>query len=111
MGDYAIKLVRDDIAKVPNVDGATVSFKPVGRTTHLRLLKQKLAEEVAEYLVEPSLGELADILEAVECLAALDQGAGFKRLRAEQMRKRRQRGGFGRGTAMYSRAQLQGKGS
>lgn len=104
--DYCIKLVRSGIVKVANVAGASVYFKPVGQTTHLRLLKEKLLEEVGEYLVSPSLSELADILEVVEALAAVDQGAGIKRLHFEQMRKRRERGGFMEGIAMYARTAL-----
>jgi predicted house-cleaning noncanonical NTP pyrophosphatase (MazG superfamily) len=108
---YAIKLVRDDITRtVPNVDGGEVYFKPVGQTTHIRLLRQKLLEEVGEYLAAPCLSELVDVLEVDEALAKVSEGAGPRELREAKVRKIKERGRFVRGTAMYCRPSTQPQG-
>ena len=102
---YPIKLVRDRIHEAkPNVQGGAVEFWQTGRTTRLRLLKAKLMEEVAEYLIEGGKEELADILEVVECLAHLDCGISPDQLRRIQLAKRKERGSFMQGHVMYAAA-------
>lgn len=100
---YPIKLVRDDIAKVaPNVKGGKVELWQVGQTTHVRLLKAKLLEEVGEYIIGGGIEELADIQEVIDALARVAEGHGPDELRAVKVRKLRQRGGFFGGTVMYA---------
>lgn len=63
---------------------------------HRRLLRQKLIEEAAEYVTDPSLDELADVMEVCEALASVDFGRGYGDLRQAQLRRRAERGDFGR---------------
>lgn len=58
-------------------------------------LKAKILEEANELDTESpeALEELADTLEATEQLAK-ELGAGFEKLRAEQLKKRKKRGAF-----------------
>lgn len=100
---YPIKLVRDRIRDVaPNVHGGSVEIWAVGSTSGKKLLRQKLLEEVGEYLIDPSPDELVDILEVVEALAAKCHGVGFEGLRKAQMQKRRERGAFDDYYVMYA---------
>lgn len=99
---YPIKLVRDKIAEVPNVIGSELRTWQVGQTTHVKLLKAKLLEEVGEYLLEPSIEELADIYEVLVALAVMDQGADIKAIREAARRKAEERGGFTDATVLYA---------
>lgn len=67
------KLVRDNIPEIIGMYDGHVSGKPVAfsKSPPERLkeeLEKKLQEEAAEFLLEPSAEELADILEVVEAL-------------------------------------------
>jgi predicted house-cleaning noncanonical NTP pyrophosphatase (MazG superfamily) len=99
---YPIKLVRDKIRDLDSVHMGGVQIWAVGSTTRLTMLKKKLLEEAAEYLVDGEVGELADLLEVIECLAKLDHGYDYAALRKLQMDKRRQRGGMLRGHVLYA---------
>lgn len=88
------KLVRDKIPAIIAASGEqpiTYEAHPVEYTTRLR---DKLGEEVDEYLASGDPGELADILEVVRALAALAgiYPGGLEKLRAA---KAEERGGFG----------------
>ncbi len=90
----AEKLVRD---KIPTIVEERTGVRPPRRTAggkeYRRLLEEKLAEEVGEYLAAPSLEELADILEVILHLAG---EAGFtpEELEAARRAKEDERGGF-----------------
>lgn len=100
---YPIKLVRDEIEKAaPNVAGGRVAIWNVGQTSHVRLLKAKLLEEVGEYLVGGGAEELADIQEVIDALAKVAEGCTANSLREIKIRKLRQRGGFMQGRVMYA---------
>ncbi len=71
-----------------------------GRDEHAARLRAKLVEEVGEYLAQPSIGELADILEVVHALAYVDVGRTFAAVEQERDRKWHERGGFNRGLVM-----------
>lgn len=103
MGDYLIKLVRDRTDKSLVHDEHDVVYSPVGHTTHVRALRRKLAEEVGEYLVEPSLDELVDIVEVCEALARVDMGVSANMFRARKKAKIVGRGGFMKGVGMFAR--------
>ena len=87
------KLVRDRIPEIITEHGE----KPVTRTldteAYRRELRSKLHEEVAEFDASGKVEELADVLEVVYALAAVE---GFSPSQLEEMRerKRRARGGF-----------------
>jgi len=95
---YFVKLVRDDVAR--HVPDATISFGPVPREKLHDLLKAKLVEEVGEYLISPSLGELADIYEVVKALSAVI-GHSEADVQYAALDKYRERGGFRLGTGMF----------
>ena len=87
------KLVRD---KIPDIMRA----KKVEPTTHIasdeeyiRKLREKLGEEVAEYLESGTAEELADVLEVVYALAEL-AGTIPEELEALRARKAAERGAF-----------------
>jgi predicted house-cleaning noncanonical NTP pyrophosphatase (MazG superfamily) len=102
---YPIKLVRDEIEKAaPNCVGGEVRIWAVGSTTRAKMLRAKLLEEVGEYLIDGGIDELADILEVVESIGEVVEGASFELLRKVQLEKRAERGGFRRGHVMYVEA-------
>lgn len=96
-----VKLVRDRVGQFIAGDQG-VSYEPVyNGADHQRLLRAKLLEEAVEYLQNPSLGELADVLQAVHDLAVVDLAAEIDALEAERVHKLEERGGFAEGTGMY----------
>lgn len=96
---YRIKLVRDRVEEIG--PGRAFTYKPCrNRDEHVHLLRQKLGEEVVEYLLDPSVGELADILEVIESLAWLDLGVTWEEIDQAADQKFRERGGFREGTVM-----------
>lgn len=96
---YPIKLVRDRVGDVDTSEG--IRFRPIeDRARLVALLRAKLIEEATEYLLEPSVEELADLLEVVRALAYHDLRESFATVEQARQRKKRQRGGFHRGTQM-----------
>ena len=57
------KLVRDRIPEIIKADGKTCVCETLSDEAYIRLLDQKLNEELAEYQESKSLEELADLLE------------------------------------------------
>jgi predicted house-cleaning noncanonical NTP pyrophosphatase (MazG superfamily) len=94
-----VKLVRDDVGQFGN--GSVVYESLDGGEDHAILLRQKLLEEVGEYLIDPSIGELADVLQCVCDLADVDLGVTVAALDRERIEKLNERGGFTGGTGMY----------
>lgn len=96
------KLVRDRIPEIISATGKKCTLRRVRGKASLRaVLVEKLREETAEYRKEPGIDELADLLEVVEALAALD-GISLRQVRAAQLQKRRARGGFKKGIVLVS---------
>jgi predicted house-cleaning noncanonical NTP pyrophosphatase (MazG superfamily) len=96
---YPIKLVRDRVAEVDTSEGLT--YRPVvDHDEHVRRLRAKLVEEVGEYLIDPSVGELADVIEAAESLATVDLGVSIVDVWNAIREKHDDRGGFTEGTVM-----------
>jgi len=98
---YPIKLVRDNTPRIINGSGEPGELFygeiPDDRDRQ-RWLKKKLAEEVAEYLLEGGLEELIDIYAVVESLA---QWHGIRDLR--RIAHNDPRGLFDSGMMMYGR--------
>jgi predicted house-cleaning noncanonical NTP pyrophosphatase (MazG superfamily) len=94
-----IKLVRDYIGQFLDGD-STVTYEVIPNEHVLPALRAKLLEEVGEYLVDPCLGELADVYEVV-CALADAEGFGLSGVQAEAGSKVQERGGFYRGVGMY----------
>jgi predicted house-cleaning noncanonical NTP pyrophosphatase (MazG superfamily) len=89
------KLVRDLIPDIIRATGATPITRTASPAEYADALRAKLTEEAGEYLDGGDPAELADILEAVLALAALD---GITPETLERMRaaKARDRGAFTR---------------
>lgn len=88
------KLVRDKIPQIIRADGLEPVIYTASPEEYLARLRDKLQEEVAEFLASDNdPEELADILEVVYALA---EQAGTGRLRLEELRaaKAEKRGGF-----------------
>ena len=87
------KLVRDRIPDIIRAKGETAVVRLASEQEYATKLKEKLSEEVTEYLESGSPEELADIMEVVHALATLTGHgpADVERLRAE---KADARGGF-----------------
>ena len=101
MSGYIVKLVRDRIARVGPARGFTYD-RCLDSAQHRKLLRAKLLEEVGEYLLDPSMEELADVYEAVYALAVVDQGADIVAVGHAARRKREERGSFIEGTIMVA---------
>ena len=87
------KLVRDRIPDIIEADGKTCVCETLSDEVYIRLLDQKLNEELAEYQESKSLEELADLLEVMQAVVrargwTLDE---LERVRAD---KSSERGGF-----------------
>lgn len=95
-----VKVVRDNVGGL--LDDSRVIYKPVeNRSMLVAALRQKLIEEAVEYVVNPSIGELADVLEVIRALADFDLGIRFDRVQDEALDKRLDRGGFHDGVGMF----------
>ena len=87
------KLVRDRIPEIIKADGKTCVYETLSDEAYIRLLDQKLNEELAEYPESKSLEELADLLEVMQ---AVVRARGWTLDELEQVRadKAAERGGF-----------------
>ena len=83
------KLVRDNI---PSLCKNPVT-KILDDTDYAAALKQKLNEEVGEYLQDNTIEELADIIEVIEALAET-QGSSLKEVMDLKQRKQSKNGAF-----------------
>lgn len=64
------KLVRDKIPEIIQAKGDEPVTHVLDREAFIAALDEKLLEEVREYLAEPSVEELADIIEVLEAILA-----------------------------------------
>ena len=87
------KLVRDKIPEIIRSCGKACATATVTDEDYLRLLDQKLEEELAEYQESKSLEELADLIEVIAA-AALARGYSWEELMQARNKKRAERGGF-----------------
>lgn len=88
------KLVRDLIPNVVPADKQHLyKFSEVDEEHYAILLKNKLVEEVNEYLEAENKEELADILEVMDALMKL-MNFEKEEVLAIQKQKREERGGF-----------------
>ncbi len=87
------KLVRDRIPEIIAGCGNRAVYTILQDAEYISALEKKLSEETAEYLQEPSLEEMADIMEV---LAAICKARGFDMVQLQHIRqeKARERGGF-----------------
>ncbi|MBQ2952008.1 MAG: nucleoside triphosphate pyrophosphohydrolase [Clostridia bacterium] len=87
------KLVRDLIPDIIAADGKTCVTRTLTDAEYIAALDSKLGEELAEYLADGSMEELADLLEVMMAAAAA-RGHDFAEVEAIRQHKAAQRGGF-----------------
>ncbi|MFG2224899.1 nucleoside triphosphate pyrophosphohydrolase [Streptomyces sp. NPDC048644] len=90
------KLVRDRIPQIIREDGAEPVTYTAAPAEYRSRLRDKLGEEVAEFLTadeDAAPEELADVLEVVRALAA-DLGIDAEQLEKIRETKASERGGF-----------------
>ena len=87
------KLVRDRIPEIITADGKTCTVEILSDADYLAMLDAKLDEELAEYHKEPSVEELADLLEVIYAVAKA-RGWSVEELERVRKEKADSRGGF-----------------
>ncbi len=87
------KLVRDKIPEYLVGLGKVPKTHMADQSEYHQKLRDKLIEEVDEYLKSESLEELADVMEVVEALV-LDSGFSLAELSATKKKKLDDRGAF-----------------
>lgn len=87
------KLVRDRIPEIIKESGKKAAIRIADEAEYKHLLRQKLLEEVNEFLESGSSEELADILEVVAALGRTC-GLSFADLQEMAEEKRKDSGGF-----------------
>lgn len=87
------KLVRDNIPDIIRGKGEKAIVREIPQDNMMECLKQKLSEEVQEYLDAGNTEELADIIEVI--LAILDNmGLTYEELDQIRIQKAKDRGRF-----------------
>jgi len=87
------KLIRDRIPEIIAKDRHESKVRVLDDDEYVHYLSKKLQEEVDEFQESRSLEELADILEVVLALAAVE-GKTPEDLEVLRLQKREKRGGF-----------------
>lgn len=87
------KLVRDNIPEICRSNNQTAVTEILDDSSYKTALKNKLNEEVNEYLESGDAQELADILEVVEALADTDNKT-FSDIMDIKSRKLKKNGAF-----------------
>lgn len=102
MSERLVKLVRDKVSE-RLIEGANgVCYAPIeDEDLIVDELKKKLAEEVGEYLVDPNVYELADIVEICGELAERELKVTWRDVQIAQAEKYVKNGGFSDGIGMY----------
>ena len=87
------KLVRDRIPEIIEKQGKTCVTEVLSQDAYIRMVDEKLNEELAEYQESKSLEELADLLEVMEA-AVIARDYTWEELLQVRDEKRQKRGGF-----------------
>jgi predicted house-cleaning noncanonical NTP pyrophosphatase (MazG superfamily) len=90
------KLVRDKIPEIIKKEGRKPIFRVAEDKEFPLLLKKKLIEETGEFVRDPSLDELSDILEVMMALAG-SMGLTWEEIQNACNKKRHEKGGFAEG--------------
>lgn len=90
------KLVRDKIPEYIRSRGGKPIFHVASQSEHWKKLKEKLCEEVEEFLKEENMEELADILEVLDAIVDYKKFSRKKILTIKK-RKAKERGKFKKG--------------
>ena len=87
------KLVRDRIPDIIKESGRSCTIEVLSDFDYIRMLDEKLGEELAEYHQDQSIEELADLLEVIRAVTVA-RGWSLDELEKIRVEKTRQRGGF-----------------
>jgi predicted house-cleaning noncanonical NTP pyrophosphatase (MazG superfamily) len=87
------KLIRDRIPEIIEEAGKEYKIRELNDEEYLAKLKEKLQEEVDEYLESNEIEELADILEVIRALAAAHD-TNMKNIEQIRTKKANKRGAF-----------------
>ena len=87
------KLIRDKIPGIMRAEGKNFTTHIASKEEYEQKLKEKLLEEVNEFLEEPSLEEMADIAEVFGALLAV-MGYSVDQLDSKVREKSEARGAF-----------------
>ena len=87
------KLVRDGTPEIVRKQGKRCATSTLSDAEYLVAVYRKMEEELAEYRANPSLEELADLLEAVRA-AAVARGYTVEELERARAEKEARRGSF-----------------
>jgi len=87
------KLVRDKIPEIIEADGKECKTRILLDDEYIAALESKLNEEVAEYQMDKSLEEMADVLEVLQSIC-LARGYSLEELEKMRAKKLDERGGF-----------------
>lgn len=87
------KLVRDRIPEIIEQSGKTCVVSVLSDEEYLRMVDEKLNEELAEYRADGSIEELADLMEVIYA-AAKARGYTIEQLETVRVDKAQRRGTF-----------------
>ena len=87
------KLVRDRIPEIIEQSGKTCVVSVLSDEEYLRMVDEKLNEELAEYRADGSIEELADLMEVIYA-AAKARGYTIEELETVRVDKAQRRGAF-----------------
>lgn len=87
------KLIRDKIPEIIERSGKICRTEILDDADYLKLLDEKLTEELSEYQESKSLEELADLLEVMEAVVTA-RGYSWEQLQTVKAEKKAARGGF-----------------
>lgn len=99
MSRYLIKLVRDGMQTFGV--HKTIVYADLDREAHVKLLRAKLIEEAAEYVVDGTLDELGDVYDVLAALCAVVHGITVDEMVWRAQAKYNERGGFEQGVGMF----------
>ncbi len=88
-----IKLARDHMPEIIKKNNFKATFYVADEAEYRRRLREKLQEEVNEYIEDNTTEELADIIEVIYALAQND-GISLDQLEAVRKKKAQERGAF-----------------
>lgn len=89
------KLVRDKIPQIIRQKGGKPIIHIATKKEYWQKLREKLKEEVSEFIEKGSTKEIADILEVIDAICSFG-GVGKKKLLQLKRKRARERGRFKR---------------
>ena len=89
------KLIRDFIPDIIQTSGKTFLTEILSDAYYLRMVDDKLDEELAEYHKDQNIEELADLIEVIYA-AARARGYSLEQFEAVRTEKATKRGAFGK---------------